>query len=155
MKKIVTIAGICALVGALVFASLAAAQPEDDALEELLALEREALDLWYGESDPTVYAQQFAGEATYYDPWSGGILEDEGVKEYLMSFLGQVPKLEYEISKPRVDVHGSTAVFTFEENAIDPQTGKVLTHWNATTVYTRTKDGWEKVHANWSYRDSE
>ncbi len=156
MKKFITICWLFALLGGLLFGSGTgedkAAQLEAAALEEILALESAALDAWYGESDPTLYAQQFADKATYYDPWwAGGRIQDGTVKEYLMTFMGKVPKLDYKIPNPRVDLYGDTAIFTFNLDAIDAKAGTV-TGWNVTLVYARTKDGWEKVHANWAYR---
>ena len=79
-------------------------------------------------------------------------LEDSDIKEYLMTFMGKVPNLEYEIPNPRVDLYGDTAVFTFNEKTTDPKNGAVV-RWNVTLVFTRTRDGWKRVHANWAYAE--
>jgi hypothetical protein len=149
MKRFITICWLFALLGGLIFGAGLREKKEAAALEELLALESAALDGWYGESDPTLYAQQFTDKATYFDHMSDGRLEDSAVKEHLMTYMGKVPKFNYEIPNPRVDLYGNTAILTFNLNAILAKTGTV-TRWNVTLVYTRTKDGWEKVHANWS-----
>lgn len=151
MKKIIAICWLFALLGGQLLGS---GQREDEAkaLEELLALDIEALDPWYGESDPTIYAQHFADKATYFDPWSGGKLEDRAIKEYIMTFKGQIPNCDYEIYNPRVDLYGDTAVFTFNV-AATIKADKSVVNWNAIHIFTRTKDGWEKVHATWSFTE--
>ena len=154
MKKFITICWLFALLGGLVFGGGTgenkAAQAEEAVLEELLALDIAALDVWYGESNPTLYAEQFADKATYFDPWAAGKVEDDAIKEYLMGFTGKIPNCSYEILNPRVDLFGDTAVFTFTVDATVKADGSVV-HWNTIHVFTRTRDGWEKVHANWSF----
>ena len=151
MKKAAMICWMFALVGGLVFGSGSrAGKSEQAVLEELMALTRASLDDWYGQSDPTIFATGFADKATYYDPWVGGRLDDGAISEYLMAFLGQVPKVEYDIPDPRVDLHGETAILTFVCNSTDPKTG-VTTPWNVTEIFIRSSGGWKRVHANWSY----
>ena len=152
MKKVILVCWVLALFGGLVFAGGKAGESEEAVLEELLALESATLDSYYGESDPTAYAELFADKATYFDPWSGGRLEGAAIKEYLLAFKGQIPKLDYEIPNPRVDLYGDTAIFTFNLDAIDPNSGAV-TGWNVTLVFLRTTDGWKRVHANWAYKE--
>lgn len=149
MKKFITICCLFALFGGLVF-GFGKGESEEAVLKELLALESAALDTWYGDSDPTLYAEQFAEKATYFDPWSGGKLSDSAVKEYLMGFAGKVPKLEYKFMDPRVDLYGDTAVFTYNMEAFSPDGGPV-TYWNVTLIYEHMKDGWEKIHGNFSF----
>jgi hypothetical protein len=124
---------------------------EAAALEEIMALELATYETWYGKSDPTAYAQLFADKATYFDPWSENMIEDRAIKEYLMAFAGQIPSVDYKILNPRIDLYGNTAVFVFNLEVSDPKDGMVMTLWKGTTVFTRTKYGWEKVHANWSF----
>ena len=45
-------------------------RPEAEALAQLLALARAALDPPDGESDPSTYGAGYAGGATAFDPWS-------------------------------------------------------------------------------------
>jgi len=156
MKRFIVICWVFALVGGLAFGAGTGegtdVETEAAALQEILALEKASLDVWYGESDPTLWTQLFADKATYFDPWSGGRLEDSAVKEYLMTFAGQIPDCSYKFLKPRVDLYGDTAVFTCNLDATDRKDG-ALTHWNVILVYTRTKDGWERVHGNWSFTE--
>lgn len=154
MRKFITVCCMFALMGGLVFGIGTreddAMQSKEAALEELLVIVTTGLDGWYGESNPTAYAESFADKATYFDPWSGGTLEDGAIKEYLMASMGQVPELNYEISNPRVDLYGDMAVLTFNCDAIVPNGGAVTT-WNVTEIFARTRGGWERVHANWNY----
>ena len=156
MKRFITICWLFALSGGLLFGAGTGedktAQSEAAALEEILELEGAALDTWYGDSDPAAYAQSFADKATYFDPWSAGKLEDSAVKEYLMAFAGLVPKLHYEILNPRVDLYGDTAVFTCNLDATNRKDSTV-TQWNVAAIFTRTRDGWEKVYASWSFKE--
>ena len=121
-----------------------------DVLEELVAMERGALDLYYGQSDPTLYAEQFGDRATYFDPWSGGKIENDAIKAYLMGFKGLVPETDFEIRNPSVDVLGDIAILTFSCDATDVASG-AMTPWNVGLIYRQTGDGWEKIHANWNY----
>jgi hypothetical protein len=154
MKKryvsIITICGIFTLLlGGLFLIAGKAPQSEEDALEEILALEREAYVTWF-QSDPTAYAQGFADKATYFDTWLPDRFDDAAVKEHLMTFVGKIPNFDYEFINPRVDLYGDTAVFTFNLEAYNPTDGTVTARWKSTAVLNRTKDGWEKVHAHWT-----
>ena len=119
-------------------------------LEELVALERAALDPYYGESDPGPYVEQFGAEVTYFDPWTPGRLDGDAAEQHLLSFAGLIPIFRYEILNPAVDLHGDTAVFTFNVETYDPTDGKITSRWNATEVRSRTDDGWEMIHSHWS-----
>jgi len=152
MRKVIILCGIVAVLGGFLWVASSSTQSEAEVLEELLALESATLDGWYGESDPTAYAQLFADKATYFDPWAGGRVEDGDIKEYLMTFMGNVPNLNYEIPNPRVDLYGDAAVFTFNEKTVDPKNGAVV-RWNVTLVFVRTGNGWKRVHANWAYAE--
>ncbi len=122
-----------------------------DVLEELLAQERVALDPYFGKSDPTQYVANYAEKMTYFDPWSSGKLEDEAAKEHLLASAGTVPPFTYEILDPSVDLFGNTAIFTFNIDVIDPAAGGTFAVWNTTEVHNRAGDGWELVHAHWSF----
>jgi hypothetical protein len=153
MKKLITIYLLSCAIGGIVFArgiGANSAEAESAVLEELTALTRASLEEWYGKSDPTAFAQRFADKGTYFDPWTGGRVDDGAIKEYLMPFKGQVPKLDFEIINPRVDLYGDTALLTFVCNAIDPESGGV-TPWNVIEVFIRSKGDWKRIHANWNY----
>jgi ketosteroid isomerase-like protein len=120
-------------------------------LGELLAIVEAAMDPYFNDSDPNVYADLFCDEATYFDPNSSGKLERGAIREHFAAFAGQIPPLRYEILNPGVDVFGDTAVFTFNLETYDQADGTVTSRWNTTEVHKRTGDGWEMVHAHWSH----
>jgi ketosteroid isomerase-like protein len=131
-----------------------ATQDEDAvALDELMTLERAALDPYFGESDPSTYVALFADEATYFDPSSAGRLNADAYKQHFAAIAGQIPPLRSKILNPAVDLRGNTAVFTFNVEVVDPADGTVVTLWNTTEVHCRTDDGWEMIHAHWSYTE--
>jgi len=124
------------------------AELEATALEELMAQEKTALDPYFADSDPTGYVGIYASEVTYIDPSSGGRLENQAARDYLMSFAGLIPPLQYEILNPSVDLFGDTAIFTFDVEMFDA--GTLIGAWNTTEIHQRTSGGWEMVHAHWS-----
>ena len=152
MRKVVLVCWVYVLFGALLFAGGKPGESEDAVLEELLAIESATLDPYYHDADPTAYAELFADKATYFDPWSGGRLEGAAIKEHLMAFKGRIPKTDYEIPNPRVDLYGDTAIFTFNLDAKDQKTG-AITGWDVTLVFLRSTDGWKRVHANWAFKE--
>jgi ketosteroid isomerase-like protein len=122
-------------------------------LEEFIAGVRVALDPYFGKSDTTWYADRFADVATYFDPNSSGKLENDEIRRQFEGYAGQIPPFGYEIINPSVSVHGDTTVFTFNVEMYDKADGSITGRWNTTEVHRRTGDGWEMVHAHWSYTE--
>ena len=57
-----------------------------------------------------------------------------------------------EMLNPRVQLHGNSAVLTF--NLIDRSSSQGTTEefrWYCTEVYNRREDGWRIVHTHWPY----
>lgn len=121
-----------------------------EVLDELVALEKSALDPYYTVADPQVYVDQFAGDRTYFDPWSAGKIEGEAVSQHLLSFTGLIPESNYEIVNPAVALHGDAAVFTFQVETYDPASNQLTSSWNATEVRSFIDGRWMMVHAHWS-----
>ncbi|NIA03687.1 MAG: DUF4440 domain-containing protein [Nitrospirae bacterium] len=128
-----------------------AGNSETEVLEQLLALQRTALDPYYDESDPSTYVAMYADKATAFDPWSNGKMQGTTAKDHLMGFAGMIPPVAYEIVNPRVDLYGDTAIFTFNVDLTDRGTGTTFAVWNTTQVHRRTGDGWELTHSHWSF----
>lgn len=146
--------GLVAVI-AVVFAFMAAGDSEPTtadeaaALQELLAQERDVLDFYFAESDSSTYVGMYAADdVTYIDPSSGGILEDQAAKDYLLSFTGLIPPFTYEITDASVNLSGDTAVFTFNVNMFSD--GAPVGTWNTTEIHQRAGGGWEMIHAHWS-----
>ena len=119
--------------------------------DRLIAQLRAALGPYYEQSDPSVYVAMYADRATSFDPWSKGRKDDAAVAENLMSLTGTIPHLGYDLVRPRVDLVGDAAVFTFELDAKDLRTGETVGLWNATQVHDLATEDAKLVHAHWSY----
>ncbi len=119
--------------------------------EEVIALERSALDKW-AQSDATGYVDILADDATWFDFTEGNQRRVEGrdaIRQYLAPLAEQVPPHTYDIVNPKVQVYDNVAILTLHWRASLPN-GDLLPEWKATSVY-RWKDGmWRQVHAHWS-----
>ena len=129
-----------------------AAEADEAILEEMVALETNKLDLWYGESDPEAYIAEVADDATSLDPWVPLTRQvGEELREAYRGFEGIIPHIDYEIVDPAVDVRGDIVIFTFFTEGTDLDNPDVpYGPWNATKVFNRTADGWEMIHTHWS-----
>lgn len=129
----------------------------DSVLEELVAIERSALDRWI-RLDPSGYVGLFAPEVTYFDPTT-----DTRVNglEAMQIRLAPIKDLKlpftdprYEMLDPMVQRHGDVAILTFNlVNYGKPGTGEetVVARWNSTEVYSRIEGKWRIIHSHWSY----
>lgn len=119
--------------------------------DRLIAQLRAALVPYYDESDPSAFVAWYADRVTSFDPWSKGRKDGSTVAEHLMSLAGTIPALDYELLRPRVDLVGDAAVFTFELDSKNPETGETVAIWNATQVHDLATDDAKVVHAHWSF----
>jgi len=135
------------VLSALACGRLASAEGPAEIAQELLTLEHRAMDGWLkGDPDPmlalcdpgityvhVMTAKRLNGVAevkALFEPYSGKPLFDR-----------------YEILDPQVQVTTNTAVLTYE---FVRHNGTVESHWNATQVYQRKKEGWRVIHTHWS-----
>jgi uncharacterized protein (TIGR02246 family) len=128
----------------------------DSLLEELVAIERSALDGWI-QLDPSGYLRLFVPEVTYFDPTTNTRLN--GLEAMRMR-LAPIKELKlpfthprYEMIDPKVQRHGDVAILTF--NLINygrPEKGKekIVARWNSTEVYSRMEGKWRIIHSHWS-----
>ena len=72
------------------------------------------------------------------------------VIEYLKSFEGQIPLLDYEIVDPSADVRGEMVSFTYLIENSDPETGEPAGGWMVTKILNPTDDGWEVIHTHYA-----
>ena len=122
----------------------------DPVTDELVALERGALDRW-GRGDPQGYLDVMEPGITYFDPFTSARVDDfDAMKAWLTPFTGKIHIDRYQILNPRVQRVGDLAVLTF--NLVDEvDNPKITARWNTTEVYHRTGNSWRIIHSHWSF----
>lgn len=121
--------------------------------EEIIATERAALDRW-GRGDPWGFTEISADEVTYFDTGTEQRVDGiEALRQLYAPREGKIKIERYEMLKPKVQIHGDTAVLTF--NLIDhvrsPDGSLTEVCWNATEVYCHMNGNWRIIHTHWSY----
>jgi ketosteroid isomerase-like protein len=133
----------------------------DSLLDELLSLERSALDRWI-KLDPDGYFELSAPDITYFDPTTerriNGLealrLRLAPIKDTKLPFANP----RYDILDPKVQRYGDIAVLTFHVvnyGQFPDGVQRVLARWNSTQVYARTTGNWKIIHSHWSYLQPE
>lgn len=128
--------------------------PADALSDQIIAMERGALDRW-GRGDPQGYISLYAADLTYFDPAQDRRLDGlEAMRQYVAPITGKVKIDQYEMIHPQVQHSGDFAVLTFnlEDEATPPNGGpKHTVRWNSTEVYRRIGGNWKIIHSHWSY----
>jgi ketosteroid isomerase-like protein len=134
---------------------------EPSLLEELVTLERSALDRWI-RLDPQGYLNLYASEVTYFDPFTerrvDGLAAMEARVAPMRGMKSPITDPRYEISGPKVQRHGNVALLTFNlvnYGKVGDQPERVLARWNSTEVYGRTGGTWKIIHSHWSFTKPE
>jgi len=129
----------------------------DPLLEELVALERSALDRWIT-LDPQGYLDLYAPEVTYFDPTAEGRVDGlEAMRMRLAPMKNaKLPFKDprYEMTGPKVQRHGDVALLTFNlasYGTLPDRPEGVLARWNSTEAYRRVDGKWKIIHSHWSY----
>lgn len=130
---------------------------EQSLLQELIALERSALDRWI-KLDPQGYLDLYAPEVTYFDPFTerrvDGLAAMQARLAPMRGMNSPITDPRYEISGPKVQRHGSVALLSFNfvsYGSVGNGPERVLARWNSTEVYARTNGPWTIIHSHWSY----
>jgi ketosteroid isomerase-like protein len=136
----------CAVVAALC-SVLAAADGNEAAAREVLALERKTLDGWQvGNPDPLLEVSD--PEITYFHVVTDKRLDGlPALKALFEAYRGRPLFDSYEIAEPKVQSSGDIAVLTY---ILVRHVGSATSRWNATQVYQRKKEGWRIIHSHWS-----
>jgi ketosteroid isomerase-like protein len=126
-------------------------------LEELVALERSALDRWI-ELDPQGYFNIQAPEVTYFDPFTENRVDGlEALQIRLAPMKSMKPAFvdpRYEMSNPKIQLHGDVALLTFNlvnYGKLPDGPERVLSRWNSTEVYSQIGGAWKIIHSHWSF----
>jgi ketosteroid isomerase-like protein len=132
-------------------------QRDQSLLQELVALERAALDRWI-RLDPDGYLGAYAPDVTYFDPNQARRVDGvEAMQTLLAPMRGMkspVSDPRYEMISPKVQRYGETALLTFNIESYGKLQGQpeaMLARWNSTEVYQRLNGTWKIVHSHWSY----
>jgi ketosteroid isomerase-like protein len=134
---------------------------EQSLLEELLTVERSALDRWV-KVDPQGYLDLYAPEVTYFDPFTerrvDGLAAMEARVAPMRGMKSPITDPRYEISGPKVQRYGSVALLSFNlvnHGRVGNGPERVLARWNSTEVYARTNGAWKIIHSHWSFTKPE
>ena len=153
MSRTAILTAILALV---ILAGCNSNAPRQNADQEIMALERSALDRW-AQSDTEGYIDISADDITWFDFTPGEQLRIDGlqaVRNYLKPFIGNIPPHTYDLVNPKVQMYGNTAVLTFHWKG-SLTDGTPLDGYKVTAVYNWKDGQWRQVHAHWSVVQSE
>ena len=122
----------------------------ENAEEEILAMERSALDQW-AMGNPIGFMKNFADDVTYFDDIGAHsrIEGTEAMRTYLSTLEGVIPPHHYKLENPKVQVYGDVGILTTHYVARTTE-NEPLPLWKATSVYRWVDGDWQMVHANWS-----
>jgi ketosteroid isomerase-like protein len=133
----------------------------DKLSQEIIALERSALDRWIT-LDPQGYLDRYAPEVTYFDPRQerrvNGLDAVKTLLEPIKNLKVAIKDRRYEMIAPKVQHHGDIALLTFNlinYGKLADRPEAVLNRWNSTQVYTRISGKWRIIHSHWSYTKPE
>lgn len=126
-------------------------------VDELVALERGALDRWL-KLDPKGYLDLYESEITYFDPQAerrvAGVDTLRARFAPIAQMKPQFSDPRYELMDPKVQHYQDVAILTFNlinyakfPDGVERQ----LARWNSTEVYRRIHGTWRIVHSHWSY----
>lgn len=115
---------------------------------ELLALERAALDRW-GRGDPDGYLELSAPDVTYFDPFLDARLDGrDALGAWYATIRGKIRIDRDEIVGARAQALGAdAAVLTFNYVSHGSEGAK---RWSCSEVYQRSGGAWRIVHTHWS-----
>jgi hypothetical protein len=139
------------LIGVILIVSCSIGEKED--IEStIITIEKAALDRW-GKGDPWGYTEICADEVTYFDTSTERRIDGlESLKKYYAPLEGKIHIERYDMIDPKVQIHGNTAVLTF--NLIDyirtPDGSIEQDYWSSTEVYCRINNAWKIIHTHWS-----
>jgi len=138
--------------GGAVVAAVRSPSPTAGQADEIIALERAALDRW-GKGDPKGFLEIYAPEMTYFDPGTEQRADGrDAVAEYYRPFTGKIKVLRYEMIGTKVQRHGDVAVLTYNlsNESLQPDGKPLALRWNSTSVYVKMGREWKVIHSHWS-----
>ena len=125
-----------------------------DGTDEIVRLEREALDRW-GNGDPGGFLDLYGDDVTYFDPATELRIDGHGaMTRYYEPFARKIRISRYEIVNPQVVVKGDMVLLTYNLVNYSKDDGgreTVGSRWNSTAVYLRRDGAWKTIHSHWSF----
>jgi ketosteroid isomerase-like protein len=160
MKRVVVVAVLAAgMIAAATWGVLPPAQAQGASaptLDQILKLERAALDRWV-RLDPQGYLDLYARDVTYFDPQRDKRIDGlEAMTALLAPIKNMKPPFtnpRYDMIAPRLQIHGEAALLTYNLVSYGtPAGGKemVVARWNSSELYARVGGAWKLVHSHWS-----
>lgn len=121
---------------------------QNDTTATIIAMERAALDRW-GKGDPSGFIEISDPDVVYFDPFLERRLDGlEALRRYYEAIRGKVQLDRYELINPKVQLHGDTAVLTFNYVSY---AGETQSRWNCTEVYCHRDGRWRIIQTHWSF----
>ena len=118
-------------------------------IDEIIHLEKRALERWC-RGDPSGFLEISASDVVYFDPFLDRRLDGlSALTAYYESLRGKISASRFEVLRPRVQLVGGAAVFTF--NFVSYGSSEDVHRWNCTEVYRRDPEGWRIVQTHWSF----
>lgn len=121
---------------------------------EIIALERQALDRW-GQGDPAGFLELYGEGVSYFDPATDSRLDGhQRMVDYYRPWTGGIHIARYDMLNPHVVVDGNMALLTYNLVNYDRDEAgveSVGTRWNSTTVFRRENGTWRSIHSHWSF----
>jgi ketosteroid isomerase-like protein len=116
--------------------------------DEILALERAALDRWC-QGDPSGFLEICADDVVYFDPFVERRIDGlESLSAYYENLRGTIRAARHEILAATVQHSGDMAVLTF--HFVSSGDGDGEARWNCTEAYRRQAQGWRLIQSHWS-----
>ena len=122
-----------------------------DVAEEIIGLERAALDRW-GKGDPSGFLEICAPDVVYFDPFLKRRLDGlDELRAHYEGIRGRIHIERYELLNALVQATGTLAVLTFNYVSWGSE-GE--SRWNCTEVYRNDPSGWRIIQTHWSYTNA-
>lgn len=123
-------------------------EANDSSTEEILALERAALERWC-RGDPSGFLEISAPDVSYYDPFLADRVDGlPALTRYYESLRGKIFAARHEMVAPQVLRIGEAAVLSFNFHSWGA--GGEAYRWHCTEVYRRNGGQWRIVQTHWS-----
>ena len=134
--------------------SCAAPAADDFQPEQIINMERAALDRW-GKGDPDGYFEIMAPGIVYFDPTVEARVDGlDALKKVIEPYRGKIFVGRFDMQRPNVQRRGDTAVLTFNLVSYVPGSDgkeRAVARWNSSELYARVDGQWRIVHSHWSY----